>query len=156
MIAKPISSQLTFKKFKRENYEEYRSWYNNERIKEALYDVEGEWLAHVLNQKDGIQYAVYGEQTLVGVVGVLFPAQDHPYSVITDIAVNPALFRKGVGSQILSGLTNLHALGADYYWVAFVEVDNELAQRFFEKNGWRQGSDRKVADDMIRYEFRKT
>ena len=70
--------ELRFEKFKRENYEEYNSWFSNEQIKKALFDIKGNWLEYVLNDTTGAEYAVFTGNELSAVVGIIYPTSDYP------------------------------------------------------------------------------
>lgn len=143
------SSRLVFKKFEVEHYEEYKSWFDDPSIKDALYDIDEEWLDYVLNEKGGVEYAVFYEDQLIAVVGVQFPDEDHPFYVMNNLAINPAYFRKGVGTMVLDRLFQMHPIEKSTWWVTYVEEKNRAAQDFFTKNGWSASMDDE--DDMIQF-----
>ncbi len=146
--------ELRFEKFKRENYEEYNSWFSNEQIKKALFDIEGNWLEYVLNDTTGAEYAVFTGNELSAVVGIIHPTSDYPTYGIKNIAVHPDKFRQGIGSRVLELLLKMHSLNKDEYWIAFVDEENHSAQRFFEHNDWIQKDAGEAGKNMIRYEKR--
>ena len=147
-------SGLEFAIFSKEHYQAYNEWFRNERIKKALFDIDGNWLDFVLSDKTGIEYAIFEKNEMVAVVGVIRPTKTHPTYGIKNIAVNPKLFRQGMGSRVVKKLLRLHSLKEGEYWIAFVDVDNPSAQRFFEKNGWEINHSGEAGDNMIRYEKR--
>jgi ribosomal protein S18 acetylase RimI-like enzyme len=85
---------------------------------------------------------------MVGVVGVIFPVMDHPYYVITNLAVHPELKRKGIGTQIINLLKDYYTLNEGEYWVTYVHINNRIAQNFISKVGWVR---RHVDGEMITY-----
>ena len=143
-------TQLDFKRFDRSHFETYKKWFEYEAIRNALYEIDEEWLNHVLQDDKSIEYAVVNAEGLVGVVGVTFPDKDHQQYVITNIAVNPLHSGKRLGSQILEVLKTLHPLKEKQKWVAYVEQNNLSAQRFFVRNQWENVG---LEDDMICYEY---
>jgi len=147
--------KLVFKRFEKENYEEYKRWFQNDAIKNVLYSIDVEWLDFVLKDETGVEYAVFSEEEMIAVIGIELPAQDHPEYAIKNIAIEPSRFRQGLGSLVLEELVNLHSLKATESWIAYVENNNIAGQHFFEKNGWIRMDDNINGEDMIRFEKRK-
>ena len=141
---------LTFKIFKKAYFDQYQRWFKDDQIKNALYDIDEEWLEYILNDNSGVEYAIFSELEMVAEVGIVFPTFENPFYVINNIAINPTKFRKGIGSKVINELFELHPLKENEYWVAFVEEDNIVAYNFFKKNGWAV----KTNLDMIRFEKR--
>lgn len=131
------STSLRLSKFAEEDFPEYRSWYDDAELNLRLGPMDDEWLECVLNETDGRQYSVFEDEELVAVIGVTFPAADHPACFITDLAVKPSRRRHGIGSRVLAELMTLHRLEPGQTWNAVVDVKNAGARRFLEKNGWR-------------------
>jgi len=144
------SPKLRFIRFKPEHFETYQSWFENDRIKSTLYGIDNEWLEFVLNNETGIEYAVFVVNEMVAVVGIELPTSTDPFYAITNIAVNPDLFRSGIGTLILKGLYEKHELKVGEKWIVYVEEKNYSAQSFFSKNGWKR---KKSNDGMIRFEM---
>ncbi len=144
---------LKFERLCSEYFDEYNSWFENESIKKALYSIDQEWLEFVLNDETGVEYAVFLDGELIAVLGVEFPTDEDPYFAIKNLAINPSKFRRGLGSQVLTELIKLHVLKEEESWVAFVELNNLVAQKFFEKNNWKRVEDSDEGDAMIRYEI---
>lgn len=141
---------IDFRIFSEADFCEYQQWFKDEHIKKSLYSIDSEWLRNVLNDETGIEYAVFSEEKMIAEVGIVLPTIENPFYVISNIAIHPNEYRKGMGSEVLSKLYELHPLKKDQYWMAFVELKNYRAQRFFEKNGWI----RYVDKEMIGYEKR--
>ena len=133
---RPSPATLDFRPFSRSDYPEYLSWFEDERIDAALGPLDKEWLEYILSTNEGADYAVYSENDLVAVIGILIATKDRPYSVITNLAVDPRLFRTGIGSAVLAALYRLHPLQLVNRWVAYVAEENRGTQKFFEKNRW--------------------
>ena len=127
---------LTLHPFARHHYPAYARWFADDRIDDALGPMDEDWLAYVLHDDEGVQYAVSAGDLLVGVVGLVLGDADHDYPVITDLAVRPDLIGSGVGSRILDLVYERHPLPAGRRFVTYVATRNQPAQRFFERNGW--------------------
>ena len=54
------------------------------------------WLPHVLTDTAGHQISFLAGEALVAVIGLCSPTAEHPFHVITDIAVKPGLQRRGI------------------------------------------------------------
>lgn len=144
-------NSLTFRFFQKEDFKIYKAWFKNHFIKKAIGDIDEEWLHYILNDKTGIEYAVFKENELVAVIGVSFPTKKNSYYGIHNIAINPKYFRKGIGSMVLKQLYQLHPLKQKEAWLAFVHQDNLAAKLFFERNNW---SFIQVEDEnLMRYEY---
>ena len=128
---------LSFAKFKATDFPEYRSWYDDPELNKHLGPpVDQEWLDYVIAETDGCQYSVFDDGELVAVVGIKFPDAVHPAYTVTDIAVKPQLRERGIGSQVIADLIELHKLKPGQLWAAFVSVNNPRARSFLEKRGW--------------------
>jgi len=132
MNSEPI---LLFKKFAEEHFQEYQSWFKDKELKTALGGVDEEWLNHILHNEEGIDYAVFENEKMIGVVGVLFPTEKNPYYVLTNIAVHHDLKNMGKGAKILECLFQQKDFKSNY-WLCYVAIENISAQRFFKKNHW--------------------
>jgi len=144
-------TRLSFREFQASDFPEYKSWFQDEQLDAALGPMDEEWLAYILQDQKGAEFAVRAGSELVAVVGVTRMAEQAGYEVITDFAVKPALRGTGVGSKVLLQLLEEIPLRESQYWVAYVERTNDVAQHFFTRHGWRR-----VEEDMIRYEYRVT
>lgn len=136
------------------HYEEYKSWFLNQSISDALGTIDSDWLAYVLKDEEGMELAVYNERDeLIAVVGIVLPNKNEGTCVISNIAIKPSMFRKGIGSKVLSMLVEKIELSHQQNWVAYVAAENIIAQRFFEKNNWlRNMADKN--EDMYKYELK--
>lgn len=143
---------IEFVPFAEEHYFEYKKWFDKDAIKNALGYIDEEWLNYILNDTAGIEYAVLQNKILVAVAGISLPSATEKSYVINNIAVNPSHFGKGIGSLVLKELVLRYPAKEDESWLAYVDVKNESAQKFFTKNDWIeicQYSD----DNMICYAF---
>ncbi len=137
--------------FSRAHYDTYRQWFEDTDLNKQLGPIDEEWLMHVLQEEDGQQYAVFHDNVMVGVIGVKHPFGAYNQLTITDIAVQPKMKGKGIGSAILSELSHQYPGIERNRWVAYVALSNSPAMAFFIKNKWVQIKDREVADDMIKF-----
>ena len=131
-----MGNQLTFSKFRAEDFTEYKSWYKDALLNRELGPMDDKWLEHVLKERDGQQYSVFREGELIAVVGIMFPIEGYPDLYLTDFAIKPDSRDQGIGSAVLTELMRLHPLKPEQLWKTVVNVRNTQAKAFFEKNGW--------------------
>lgn len=136
-----METPYNFRRFKAEDFAEYKLWFQDALLQRELGPMDDEWLDAVLNEKDGCEYSVVRNRELVAVIGVKFPQAEHPDFYLTDFAIKPSLRGKGFGSQILAELLQLHPIKPHQTWRGFVSCGNEQAKGFFRKNGWVIGSE---------------
>jgi ribosomal protein S18 acetylase RimI-like enzyme len=146
------SLEFYFSPFAREHYPEYKSWFKDPLLAKALGSIDEDWLAHILNDTTGAELAVTSQQQLIAVIGLSYPQPDHPYYVITNLAIRPDLRRAGLGTQVLESLRQHYPLENEVYWVCYIDMANVAAQHFIEKNNWHKVGP--IEDNMIRYELR--
>ncbi|MBI3336260.1 GNAT family N-acetyltransferase [Candidatus Peregrinibacteria bacterium] len=127
---------LQFSTFRVEDFPEYKSWYDDAELNKRLGPMDDEWLSHIMSERDGCEYSIFRDRELVAVTGLTFPTIEHPYYIVTDLAIKPHLRDQGIGSAILHELMRLHALQPGQSWKVFVDIKNPKAKLFFEKNGW--------------------
>lgn len=132
--------------FEQHHFKEYQSWFTEPTLAQFLGPLDEEWLTAVLSEKDGAQYAFVADGLLIGVVGLKFPVPDHPYYVLTDIAVNPKQYQQGWGSKILRGLLRRYPLDGQQYWLCFIDVTNTAALAFVKKHGWTEDREQSEAE----------
>lgn len=145
MSQAPNTSDFQIRSFVAQDFLEYQRWFESKSVNKFLGEAPDQsWLEHVLNDKSGVQLSILMQQKLVAVAGICFATQEHPTQVITDFAVNPDMSRMGIGSRSLKLVLSQFKLDEGIKWQTFVEHDNFVAQRFFQKNGWRQVAE---ADD---------
>ena len=116
---------LNIRPFEHSDFEEYRSWYRDEVLDEALGPMDEEWLDAVLAESPPAQFSLLSEGELCAVVGIARPSERQRPFVITDLAVRPDLRGNGMGRRALAAL--FRHLGAEAgAWVAYVGVANEV------------------------------
>lgn len=140
--------------FQAGHFQDYADWFEHRAIESALGHIDEEWLHHILSNPEGIEFAALQEGRLVAVVGVTYPNTNHPYWVITNLAVVPERFRQGIGTLVLDGLFQKISLQAGEYWVTYVHFTNFSALNFLKKNGWKAVPGE--AEGMIRFEYHST
>lgn len=147
--------ELHFTKFRKSDFPDYKSWYEDAELHLHLGPMDDEWLQSVMNETDGAQYSFFRDQELVAVVGIKFPDEKHAAYFITDFAIKPTLRGQGVGSEVLDILVKSHALKPGQTWRAFIDVKNPRAKDFFEKNDWVCNSPEPDEHGMLMLEFKK-
>lgn len=144
----------------RETYlSEYTSWFQDDETRRWLGAApDGEWLAYVLTDPLGSEFAATQRDDLVAVIGVVFPTQVDDYFAITNIAVNPRLRRKGMGRRILRAIvkqvaTDSATSSKPLKWKAFVESDNRPARQLFASSGWKLESVQPDEQNLLTYQL---
>ena len=144
--------QLTQRNFRRSDFLEYYSWFQQPEIAKWLGDIDRDWLEYILTDTGGVEYAFTHQDRLVAVAGVVLPQTGHPAAAITNLAVCPRLFRRGVGSAVLNLLVQGKRQVDSPSWIAFVARENAAAHSLLTKNGWSRSEEVPV-DDMVKYEY---
>lgn len=149
--------ELACKKFKKEDYPEYFSWFQDPDLNKRLgpMEEEDEWLDYALNEEDGGTYSLFLNEKLVAVIGIAYPDKEDAIYVITSIAVKPSLRSKGIGQQVLKKIIKLHPLTQGQSWIAYVDEKNPNAKLFFENNGWRCKSTPPENNNMFAFEYKE-
>lgn len=132
-----MNDALWWRKFERADFIEYRRWYEDAQLNRQLGPLDEEWLEYVLHETDGVQLCFLRADELIAVAGIKFPDEDHPFYVITDLAVKPSLRGQGIGTETLSRLLQASEFNQSLCWRAFVMPDNLSARAFFLRCGWR-------------------
>ncbi len=141
---------MLWTRFDRSHFEQYLSWYKDPELNRWLGPMDEEWLDAVMNEEDGIQYAIFDNDEFVAVLGITYGSEQQPFTVITDIAINPAQRRKGIGSRILAELNRqMPDIKLDN-WVVYIDPKNHKALTFFKKHNWIETHDLSESNDMIR------
>jgi len=129
-------SELTFKVFSEDEYEEYKAWFEFSYLSRTLYSIDEEWLKHIKTDKTGIEYAVFQNKKLIAVIGIVLPTAQENYFIISNIATHPDKLRTGLASQTISMLFSMHPLSMGQGWKAYVEKKNTVAYNFFKSTQW--------------------
>lgn len=146
-------NRLYLRPFQRSDFPVYRRWFEDPWLNRALGPIDEEWLETVLNETDGAQYAVLKDKELVAVTGLKWGDPEHPYQVVTDLAVAPHRRRCGIGRQTLTALF-LQAGPFNYdRWIAYVSPDNLGARQFLTRLGWSVSPRLKMENEWSIYEI---
>ncbi len=135
--------------FQAHHFPSYQDWFSDASLAKYLGPVDEEWLQCVLEEKDGAQYAMLDNGNLVGVAGVKHPTSDHPYYVLTDIAIAPQERKKGYGAKLLKALYEQYH---DLYWLCYIDLDNSSAIAFFTRQGWQEEPSKSDAE-MLAFRY---
>lgn len=127
---------LRLSPFRAEDFTEYASWFDDAALNTHLGPMDRAWLDATLTQTNGTTYRAFERENFIGVVGVVFPNEEFPFYVITELATKPSLRRSGIGRDILHALFALHPLEAGRHWKTYVADENADAKSFFEAQGW--------------------
>jgi GNAT superfamily N-acetyltransferase len=129
---------LEFKRFLREHYSEYASWFVDPELNRHLGPMDWDWLNAVLCESEsaGVTWAVLRDSELVAVVETVFDPQNQFPAVISAVAVKPALRRQGIGTAVLQGVLLLDKSKGIVEHIAYVSFDNQAGQRCVERAGF--------------------
>lgn len=137
--------------FQRRDFDEFRSWFIDPLLQKTLGPMDEEWLEYVLAESPPAQFSFFVDDSLVAVIGISFPVQEHPYFVVTDVAVLPAKRRQGIAAKAISLLQDsfVDTEFCNHQWHACVEPDNSGGKAFFDSLGWQR--DTRIQNDMYYY-----
>lgn len=126
-----------FERFATQHFKAYANWFKlDPAMVKYLGEVDEAWLAYILATPGQVEYAVFGDQIMVGEVGLALPTPSNKAYVITNMAIHPAYRGKGIGSCLLNQLLALYEGQEKADWLCFIDPDNLLAQKCFTANGW--------------------
>lgn len=157
-----MNATLDFKLFKKDDFAEYLSWFQDPSLNAFLGPMEenDEWLTHILKELNeetedrGCTYSVFSNANLVAVVGVAFPTSKFPCYLLTSIAVKPDLRKRGFGKLVLNTIIDLLPTKEGQNWQAQVDEKNIIAKSFFENSGWKTVIEPSDKDGMYLLEYR--
>lgn len=138
------------RRFQAGDFAAYRRWYADPLLDRHLGPMDDEWLADVLADTNGEEWAVLADGVLLAVVGLTSDSEVGCW-VITDFAVDPRRRGQGWGRRAWQALCALPALKARPHWRAYVADDNPQAQAFFEAQGWRRLEALGIEDGLWTY-----
>ncbi len=152
-----MHSMLTFSPFKLEDWPEYLSRFEDPELAGQLGPmVENDPRLHQVlhaDPNDNIDYSVFKWNEMVAEIGVWLPNQEHPYYVITNMAVKPDLRWQWLGRRILQEIMDIHSSPLTQLRKAYVNWNNLTTKKFFERNGWVCISTPPDNDDMFLMEY---
>ncbi len=129
---------ISFKKFTQVYFPEYSSWFQDPELNSQLGPMDEDWLHWVLteDEADGITWAVFDDDEMVGVVETAFDSEGRLPVVIRGIAVKPSRRRQGIGSAILHCLFAMLTPRGIFDYCAYIKTNNSASRRLFEKLGF--------------------
>ncbi len=126
---------MIFAKFTAGYFEEYRAWFSDPIIRQHLgEEVTEEWLGFVLSDDTGQQLCVLVDNQLNAVIGVVFPTQQFPAYVISDIAIKPDLRGSGIGRQVIENLLAKFELADNECWQRLRLKKTQLRLHFSKRS----------------------
>ena len=144
---------LAFKHFRREDYDEYASWFVDPEMNHHLGPMDESWLEAVLSQPEsaGVTWAVFRGRELVAVVETVFDSEQRLPVGITAIAVKPGLRRQGIGARVLGQILLHHKNQGLVEHVAYISAHNTGGRRCVEKAGFVLVTNQPNADGYLEY-----
>lgn len=129
---------LNLKRFQREHFAEYASWFADPEINLHLGPMDEEWLDVVLSQSEaeGVTWAVFRGAELVAVVETAFDPKNSLLAVIPAIATKPELRQQGIGTAALRLILSLHKDKGIVEHIAYVSIHNLGGRLCVERAGF--------------------
>lgn len=142
---------LSIRPFAPEDFPYYKQWLIDKDDRKAIGGVDNEWLNFVLNDTEGIEYAVCLEGDLVCVLGIVYPKINYPFYTISNIIVHSNYRSRGIGQAALKLAMMQFMLQDKEYWKCYVHQWNKPAIRFFESLEWHLEDDQIPEDGMFTF-----
>ena len=133
-----MTMNLEFKRFQREDYPEYASWFVDPELNRHLGPMDPAWLDAVLLQPEsaGATWTVFREMELVALIETVFAMKRQRPAGITALATKPSLRRQGIGTTVLQRILAIHkSQGIDEH-VAYISIHNSGGRHCVEKVGF--------------------
>lgn len=127
---------MEFRRFQRDHFPVYRSWFADPWLNAALGPMDEAWLEHILKEDSGAQYAIFEQGQMVAVLGVVWANEQQQYHTITDLAIQPSQRRKGLGGKILHQIVGQLKVPESKGWITYVAAKNPKAIDFMKKSAW--------------------
>jgi RimJ/RimL family protein N-acetyltransferase len=129
---------LVFKRFEREHYPEYKSWFSDPYLNRQLGPMDEDWLDAVLSElpSEGATWAVFRGNEMVAVLECVFDPSRKLPAGITALATKPALRQGGIGTAVLQTILVRHSGQGIAEHIAYISIGNKAGQRCFEKSGF--------------------
>lgn len=138
---------LSVRPFVVADFEEYRRWYEDPELNERLGPMDDEWLEAVMADREGAECVCLDNGRMVAVVGLAVDPEQEAW-VISDIAVDPALRRQGLGRRAIEAVLAQPQFDIRSTWLAYVVPDNPAAHHFFTSLGWSETRKPTSRDEM--------
>lgn len=129
---------LSFKRFQREYYQEYASWFLDPELNHRLGPMSEYWLSSILSQEEekGITWVIFLNHEMVGVVETEYDPQQILPVAIKAIAIKPTRRRQGLAKAILEKLLSDHYSKGIQSHCAYIKKTNEASRHLFEGLGF--------------------
>ena len=125
-------------------------WFRDAWLMKELGPMDREWLDHVLNQTDGVELVAEIEGQPIGLIGITWCTLEHPFNVITDLAIAPLLRRSGLGRRVLKAAMEWPGHPNADQWITFTAKDNDPPARLLISMGWLEAGEQ---NGMNRFKF---
>ena len=133
-----MTLHLVFKRFQREDFDEYVTWFVDPELNRHLGPMDQAWLEAVLTQPEsaGETWAVFHGMELVAVVETVFDPEHELPAAISAIATKPGHRRRGIGLAVLRQILSLHKRRGLVEHVAYISIHNPSGRGCVEKAGF--------------------
>jgi RimJ/RimL family protein N-acetyltransferase len=129
---------LEFRRFQREYYPEYVSWFVDPELNRHLGPMGEDWLEAVLSEPEaeGVTWAVFRDDQMIAVIETFFDPSDSLSAIITGLATKPDLRRAGIGTTVLRMILARHRRKGIVKHVVYISINNPAGRRCAEKAGF--------------------
>ena len=130
--------RLNFRRFQAGDFAMYKAWFADPELERWLGPLDDEWLAAVLSERasDRATWLISDGETPVAVVETALHPDNASLAAVTGLAVKPDRRGQGVGTAVLQEVLALHRREGRLEHLAYINEDNWLAQRCFERSGF--------------------
>lgn len=115
-----------------------KKWFQDQWLNSALGPMDEEWLDYVLADRNGVELVVTRKGQPIGLVGIVWATSEQAFHCVTDLAVDPALRRQGLGCRILEAAMRWPGHPPASTWRAYVAQDNDPPARLLQSLGWTE------------------
>ena len=88
-------NDIQLRRVRRDDWDWIQEWFQDDWLNNELGPLDETWLEHVLGENDGVELIVEEHGNPVAIIGILWDTNKNPLNVVTSIAVNPNLRRRG-------------------------------------------------------------
>lgn len=126
------------------------NWFRDPWLNRELGPLDQAWLQHVINNSDGVELVAEISEQPIGMIGIAWADNTHPFHGITDLAISPKLRRRGLGRRVLKQAMKWPGHPPTKGWIAFVNKENTPSARLLLSVGWREDG---IQDGMKRFKY---
>jgi GNAT superfamily N-acetyltransferase len=133
-----MRDDLTLRHIAKTDWSWLEEWFRDPWLNRDLGPMDRDWLAHVLEDRGGVQLVAETGVGPAALIGVTWAERGRPYHVVTDLAVAPAQRRKGVGRASLTACLAWDGHPPTQHWRGYVARQNPAPAHLLATMGWTE------------------